>query len=150
MLMRTFPIAPASPAPFVFLLVIALLLLALLALLIFAAYSIRNTRFEVDEQGLRIAGGTYGRVIPREQIVSDGAMVINLNTQADLRPRIRTNGIGLPGYSAGWFRLKNREKALLHVTDPTRVVYLPTSQNYSILLSVSNPEEFLQAIRQWK
>lgn len=150
MIVRTFPIAPSSTLPFIFLVAIGVLLLAVLALLIFTGYSIRNTRFDVTDQGLRIIGGTYGRFIPREQIVADGARIINLKTQPEYQPRLRTNGTGLPGYSTGWFRLRNKEKALLHVTDPAKVVYLPTNQDYSILLSVINPEEFLEAIRLWK
>ncbi|MBI2847788.1 MAG: hypothetical protein HYX83_01285 [Chloroflexi bacterium] len=147
---RVFPIAPSSTAPFIFILVAVILLLAIMVLLIFLASSIRNTRFEVSDQGLRITGGTYGRLIPREQILAGDFRVVNLKTQPEYKPRIRTNGTGLPGYSAGWFRLRNSEKALLHVTDTTSVVYLPTNQGYAVLLSVANTEEFLQAIELWK
>lgn len=36
----------------------------------------------------------------------------------------------------------------MFVTDPDRVVYLPTKDNYSILISVANPEEFLQYLHE--
>ena len=54
--------------------------------------------------------------------------------------------VGLPGYSEGWFRLVNGEKALLFVTDRSRVVYIPTKDGYSILLSTSKPEELLKSM----
>ncbi len=60
--------------------------------------------------------------------------------------RTRTNGAGLPGYQAGWFRLQSGEKALVFVTDLERVVYVPTNEGYSLLLSVEEPDEFLDAL----
>ncbi len=150
MMVRTFGIAPASPAPFIFLGVIGLILLFVIGLLAFTGYSIRNARFEVSDQGLRIKGSLYGRFIPREEIIKDGVKIVNLNTETEYKPRTKTSGTGLPGYNEGWFRLKNKEKALLYVTDYARVVYLPTNQNYSVLLSVSNPEDFYNTIKLWR
>ena len=71
---------------------------------------------------------------------------MDLTESREYQPRWRTFGTGLPGYRAGWFRLRNREKALLYVTDGSRVVYIPTRDNYSVLLSVAEPERFLQAL----
>ena len=149
-MMRTFDITPASATPFIFISAIGLLLILLLGLFAFMGYSIRNTKFEVSEPGLRIRGGLYGRFIPKENLVDQSVKIINLNQQKEYQPRLRTNGVGLPGYSEGWFKLRNDEKALLFVTDRSNVVYIPTNQNYSVLLSVSNTEEFYQATKQWK
>ena len=147
---KTFSITPASAAPFIFLLVIGIFLILLLGFFAFIGYSARNTKFEVTDQGLQIKGGIYGRSIPAEEIVKEGVKIINLNVYPEYKPRIRTNGVGLPGYSEGWFKLKNKEKALLFVTDRSSVVYIPTRQNYSVLLSVSNSEEFCQSIELWE
>ena len=62
-------------------------------------------------------------------------------------PRWKTNGVGLPGYQAGWFRLRRGGKALLFVTDRTRVVFVPTNEGYSVLLSVPDPDVFLRTLR---
>ena len=59
-----------------------------------------------------------------------------------------TNGIGLPGYQVGRFRLKNGEKALLYVTDESTGTYLPTTERDVLLLSVESAEAFLQALRK--
>ncbi len=150
MMVRTFSITPASLTPFISLAAIGVLLIALLGLFAFIGYSAKNIKFEVSDQGLRIKGGIYGRFIPREEIMKEGVKIIDLNTSPEYKPRIRTNGIGLPGYSEGWFKLKNNEKALLFVTDYSKVVYIPTNQAYSSLLSVSNPEEFYQSIKLWR
>ena len=34
------------------------------------------------------------------------------------------------------------------LTAPARVVYIPTRDNYAVLLSVDRPTEFLQALRR--
>jgi hypothetical protein len=53
----------------------------------------------------------------------------------------------MPGYQAGWFRLRNGEKALVFVGDPTRVVFIPVRDGYSLLVSVAEADPFLSALR---
>ena len=108
----------------------------------------RNGRFEVSPQGLRIRGDLYGRLIPTETMLLAQARVIDLTKDTDLRLKWRTNGAGLPGYSSGWFRLVNGEKALAFVTDQTRVAYIPTTRGHSVLLSVAHPDEVIAALRR--
>ena len=147
---RIFGIIPAPSTAFVFLLAIGAVIVLLLGFLVFIGYSSKNVSFEVNDEGLRISKAVYGRFIPREQIDTEGVMVINLNIDTEYKPRIRMNGIGLPGYAEGWFKLQNSEKALLFVTDKSRVVYIPTTENYSVLISVIETEEFADLIKQWE
>jgi hypothetical protein len=72
---------------------------------------------------------------------------VDFATEPDLAPKWRTMGTGLPGYQAGWFRLKNGEKALLYLSDRSRAVYVPTTAGYSLLLSPADPDRFLSAVR---
>ncbi len=147
---KTFSITPASAAPLLTILTIGVVLTLILGLFIFIGYSSRNAKFEVSDQGLRIKGAIYGRFIPREDIIRDEVEIINLETRQEYKPRLRTNGVGLPGYQEGWFKLKNNEKALLFVTDRSSVVYIPTTQKYSVLLSTINSMEFYDSIKQWQ
>ncbi|MBI4283370.1 MAG: hypothetical protein HY663_02735 [Chloroflexi bacterium] len=149
-MVRTFDITPATTAPLIFIGAISLLLVLLIGFFVFAGYSSRNTKFEVSDQGLRINGSVYGRFIPREAIAIENIKTINLATYPEYQPKLRTNGVVLPGYSTGWFRLKNNEKALLFVTDRSKMVYIPTRQGYAVLLSVSQADEFYQATKQWQ
>jgi hypothetical protein len=149
-MVKTFNIVPASSVPLITLAAIGLVLILILGLFIFIGYSSRNVRFELSDQGLKITGGIYGRFIPKEAINAGEAEIINLETSQEYKPRLRTNGVGLPGYQEGWFKLKNSEKALLFVTDRSNVVYIPTTQDYSVMLSVMNTEEFYQSIKQWE
>jgi hypothetical protein len=146
---KVFGITPASSAPYIFILVFSVVLLALIGLFIYIGYSARYLSFQLNDDGLRIGPGLYGRFIPREQIDAGGVRVVDLNVETNLKPKRRTNGVGMPGYAAGWFKLQNDEKALMFVTDRSRVVYLPTRQGYSLLMSTPEAEEFAELIRHW-
>ena len=104
--------------------------------------------FMVNGEGLLINGAIYGRFIPKESIIIGDSRIVNLNVEGELRPVRRTNGIGLPGLSEGWFRLANGERALMFVTDRDSVVYMPTREGYSVLLSTVNAEEFLESLAE--
>ncbi len=111
-------------------------------------YSSRCTTFEVSEEGLAIRHTLYGRTIPMSCIQVGGIRIIDLKVESEHKPKWRTNGLGLPDYSLGWFRLKNGSKALLFLTDKQRVVLLPTSKGYSVLLSPDQPEALAEALRE--
>jgi len=122
------------------------LIIAISCLFAYFSYSARKTKFVINNEGLRIKGALYGRSIAKDSLVTQEVRIMNLFENTSYRPRIRTNGVGLPGYLEGWFRLKNKEKALLFLTNREQVVYIPTKDSYSILLSVTNPELFLQEV----
>ena len=74
---------------------------------------------------------------------------MDLTESPNYRPVWRTNGAGLPGYGSGWFGLANGDQALIFVTDKRRVVYLPTREGYSLLLSVQEPDKFWRPYDRW-
>jgi hypothetical protein len=140
----------SSPSPSVlswFMRVLPLLPLAIAALMGYIAYSTRGVRFEVLNEGLRIRGDLFGRLIPRGSLRISDARIVDLKQEPALRPFLRTSGVGLPGYCSGWFRLKDRTRSLLFLTDRSRAVYLPTADGYSLLISPADPEGFLAALR---
>jgi hypothetical protein len=123
-----------------------ILIIAIGSIFIYFGYSARNTKFLTTNEGLRIKGALYGRTIAKDSLVIKDVRILNLLEDSTYSPGIRTNGVGPPGYLEGWFRLKNKEKALLFLTDRKQVVYIPTKNSYSILLSVTNPQLFLQEV----
>ena len=146
--MDTFPIAPAATRALW--LVPALMVVVLVPVLILVGVSLRGSRaarFEVSPTGLRLEGDLYGRTIPAGQLRTRDARRVDFAADPALAPKLRTMGTGLPGYQAGWFRLKNGEKALLYLTDRSRAVYVPTTAGYSVLLSPADPDGFIAAIR---
>lgn len=144
---QVFQIVPAGAGPLWVAVAIGGLLFVLVAAFGYFAWSSRHVQFEITSSGLSIVGDMYGRSIASDQLDLERARAVDLTQDKSLAPSLRTNGAGLPGYSAGWFRLKNGEKALLFVTDKSHVVYIPTREGYAVLLSVDSPEQFLEALR---
>ncbi|MDR1837774.1 MAG: PH domain-containing protein [Treponema sp.] len=111
--------------------------------------SIKNTTLTLTEKELIIKSALYGRKIPLENIMVDGIKGISLDENTDYNLSIRTNGTALPQFKSGWFRLKNREKALVFVTDKNNVVLIPT-KDYLLLFSMNNIDEFINKIKALK
>ena len=149
--MNVFPIAPAESRYLGFVIPIIVLLLGLLlsgvTVLVTSVRGAHASRFDVRPDGLRLEGDLYGRLIPKAQLRVDGARRVDLAREDGLQPKSRRMGTALPGYQAGWFRLRNGEKALLYLTDRTRAIYIPTAAGYSLLLSPADPEAFLSRLR---
>jgi hypothetical protein len=144
----TFPIAPAQARILWLVLPILTLAVAGIAVAVYSLSASRTARFEVSPAGLRLRGDFYGRLIPTQSLRLDLARVVDLRSDSDLKPVIRTLGTSISGYRAGWFRLRDGERALLYVTDPSRVVYLPTADGYSVLLSVADPAAFISSLQR--
>lgn len=143
-----FPMIPAASKSLWFFAIISLVLVSALVLMIWLAWSMQHVRFTVSAEGLRLQGDLYGRLIPLSSLKLDDAVVTNLNTDKDHQPKLRTMGTGLPGYSAGWFKLRNGTKALLYVTDRSHVVRIPTTEGYTIMLSVADPAALIAELKK--
>ena len=139
-----FQITPPSTSATVFLVAITLLMAVLAVGFAWLTVSATRPGVRVDEAQLVLKAPFYGRSIPLEAIELERARVVALDSGSELRPRVRTNGVGLPGLGLGWFKLANGEKALAALTDRRRVLYMPTDQGYALLLSLARPEAFLE------
>ncbi len=147
--MEVFAISPASPRPLWFLVIICVILTVVLVALAYTAYSSRNSRVEIDNDGIKLVGDFWGREIPFKLLNVPGARILDLTRSLEYAPKRRTLGTGMPGYASGWFRLRSGEKALVYLTRRHDVVYVPTSDGYSLLLSVEEPERFIGSLQQY-
>jgi hypothetical protein len=146
--MQVFTIAPAaSRVPWLLLIPILGLVAAAIVLTV-ALFGFRNASFEVTNEGLRVRGDMYGRLIPRADLDGGAAQRIDFERTPQLKPARRGFGTGMPGYSAGWFRLASGEKALVYLTDRSRAVYVPTRAGYSVVVSPAEPDRFVAALRE--
>jgi hypothetical protein len=145
---QVFTIAQVSSRTFGGLLLVLLSAIVVIALVgLVAVRSVRSTTFIVGDEGLRIQSSAFSDVIPFSELRTDAAARVDFAADPELAPRWRTFGIGVGQYRAGWFRLRNREKALLHVTTNARVVRIPTTRGYDVLLSPEDPDGFLRALK---
>ena len=146
--MDVFTISPASPKPLWMLIIICVILAVIFVALAYTAYSSRNSRIEVENDRIRLVGDFWGREIPFNQLNISSARILDLGGNSEYSPKRRTFGTGLPGYASGWFRLRSGEKALVYLTRRHDVVYMPTSAGYALLLSVEEPEKFIETLQQ--
>ncbi len=146
--MESFAIIPGpSRALWVFFAVILVILVAAALVLVATVRGARVSRFELSDAGLRLRGDLYGRMIPADSLRGGAARIVDLASSPELQPRWRTMGTAFPGYRAGWFRLRNGEKALVYLTETRRTVYVPTRKGYSVMLTPQRPERFLERLR---
>jgi hypothetical protein len=148
MMTETFPIIPAhTKLLWILFAIITPFLIAVIVGLFVTARGGMGATFDVSRDGLRLKGDLYGRFIPRAELRTDDARIVDLSATPELVPRWRTLGTAAGGYSAGWFKLMNGEKALLYLTDRSHAVYIPTTRGYSLLLSPQSPARFLETLR---
>lgn len=114
-----------------------------IAIALLGVWQLNSIRLTVDAQTLAVGGGAYRVSIPMAQ-VDRGAVRLRAGDK-DHALGMRTNGIGMPGLALGWFNAKN-SKVFAAVTDPEKVVIIPTTAGYTILASPEDPAAFLEAI----
>jgi len=147
--MDVFAISPASAKPLWILGIICFLLALVLIALANTAYSSRYSRVEIEGDRIKIVGDFWAREIPFKRLNVSKARILDLAIDSEYSPKRRTFGTGLPGYASGWFKLRSGEKALVYLTQRHDIVYLPTSDSYSLLLSIEEPERFLKTLQQY-
>jgi hypothetical protein len=144
---ESFPIAPGQVRMLWIAMPAVLIALVAVGALMYSLAGARTSHFEVSPAGLRLRGDFYGRLIPPSALDLRDARVVDLHAEPALTPVIRLVGTSIGGYQAGWFRLRNGTKALLYVTDRSRVAYVPTNQGYAVLLSAADPNALLASLR---
>jgi Bacterial PH domain len=145
---QVFPIIPAQATVYLILIPILLILFIGGGVATYAAFASRHVKFEVSKDGVTIRGDMFGRFVPKDKMVLKSARAVDLSKDTTLTPKWRTGGTGYPGYKAGWYRLANDSRALVFITDPHHVVYIPTVDGSSLMMSVANPEQFLAVLNQ--
>jgi len=88
-------------------------------------WQVSSTHIKLEPTALVVGGGLYRVDIPMEQI---DRSAVRRWTQEDIgyKPRWRTNGIGMPGFSLGWFTSK-QSKIFAAISDRDNLVIIPTS-----------------------
>lgn len=141
-----FELTPAPPLTLVTLGFIALSLVALALMFVWSAWGASHSSIKIANDAITVRIPLYGRVISIASVNAERARVLSVSESEEVKGATRTNGIGLPGYTAGWFKLPNGTRALLSVTQG-RVLFIPTTEGYSLWLSVVDPDAALVHLR---
>jgi len=110
-------------------------------------WAVQRRRIVLANGELDITATFYRRKLPIAALDLGKARIINLDEHSEWRPFIKTNGMGLPGLRAGWFRSRGFVKLFCLLTTRDRVLVLPESSGGATLLSVANPSGLLDALR---
>jgi hypothetical protein len=74
--------------------------------------------------------------------------VIDLATDPDWRPTLRTNGFANSHYESGWFRVASGQKVRLYRAGGRRAVLLPpNTEGTAVLYQAEDPDQFADAVR---
>jgi len=147
MINRTFDLISPGNSTFIFIGILVLFLSALTLFIAWMSFRSLNTSVRIDNDQLVMDTVLYGKKLPMAEIRRQEVEIIELHKGSLFEPKWRTNGLGMPGFQLGWFKLRNGEKALLAVTDRSRVVRIPTTNGYSIMVSVRQPEMLVESLR---
>lgn len=119
---------------------------AVFALLLWA---MTRRSVELHDGTLEVRAALFRQRVAVAQLDLDRARVVDLGERTELRPLVKTNGMSMPGFHAGRFRLREKlGKAFCLLTDRQRVLWLPLRDGKDqLLLSLEQPQTLLDALR---
>lgn len=113
------------------------------------AMSLRRRRIAIEGRELVVAASFYTRRIHLDALDLAKARIVDLDEHTELRPILKTNGYGLPGFRAGHYRLRNLGKAFCLITDLNRALMLPQRDGkLTWLLKPEKPQILLERLRE--
>lgn len=107
----------------------------------------RRHRASVDAAGIEIATTFYRRRLDWPALRLDAARVVALDERPELRPVLKSNGFAVPGFRSGWFRSRSLKRLFVATAGGKKLLWLPTTLGYDVLLQPRNPAALLEAIR---
>ncbi|WP_080932384.1 PH domain-containing protein [Xanthomonas albilineans] len=117
-----------------------------IAVVVFAAIAwlLATAKIDIIEDKLVAGGGFYKVKVPLDRIDVAHARILPLDDP--FRLSWRTNGLGWPGLNLGWFSSKGPKRVFAVDTRKADRVYVPTFENFDIVLTPTNPNAFLNAL----
>lgn len=110
--------------------------------------SLRRHRITLADGSIEVATSFYKRRLTLDDLRLDEARAVDLDEHTQLKTRFKTNAAAMPGFSSGWFRLRNGSKALVATTGGKRVAWIPTRAGYDLLLQPRRPQALLDELRR--
>lgn len=108
---------------------------------------LQRHRLRFDADALVVKSGFNGCTVAYADLQLDNARVVDLAERTEYKPMLKLNGTGLPRFKGGWYLLRDRSRAFVAITGSARVLWIPTSKTYSLLLQPRQPQALLDALR---
>lgn len=132
--------------------VLLLTVLSTSAIFVFAIVlslrAMQRRRIVLSDGVLDVTATFYRRKLPVAAFDLDKAQILDLDAHREWRPLLKTNGLGLPGLRAGWYRSRNFTRMFCLLTTWNRVLVLPEHAGGALLLSAERPQDLLQVLRE--
>jgi len=109
---------------------------------------VRRHGIVLGSDSIEVATSMQRKRLAVSELMLDEARIVDLQERRDLRPFLKTRGTSLPGYRGGWFRLRNRRKAFIAMAGGPRVLWVPTRNDYDLILQPRQPQALLDRLRE--
>ncbi|WP_082061788.1 PH domain-containing protein [Xanthomonas sp. GPE 39] len=119
-------------------------LLPLLAVVVAITWLIATAKIDIIEDKLVAGGGFYKVKVPLGRIDVAHARILPLDDP--FRLSWRTNGLSWPVLNLGWFSSKGHKRIFVVDTRKADRIYVPTFENFDIVLTPTDPNAFLNAL----
>ncbi len=117
-------------------------------LLVAPLLALRRRRIAVEGEELVVAASFYTRRVRADALDLDHARIVDLGEHTGFRPMLGLNRFGVPGFRAGHYLLRNRQRAFCLLTASDRVLVLPQRDGKVLLLSPEKPRDLLGHLRE--
>lgn len=111
------------------------------------ALASRRSHATLSDGVLRVRSTFYRCDVPVEALDLAKARLFDREERTELGTARKRNGVGLPGFHSGHFRLKNGEKAFVAVASGRWRLWLPRRGGAGLLLEPRNARALLDALR---
>jgi hypothetical protein len=108
----------------------------------------RRIAVTLDDDALTVCAGIATKRFPLATLRANGVRVVDFAAHPELKPRLRTWGIGLPGLAAGWFLLRNGGKAFCVLKGRERVTVLRADEGTWVMLSLADASVLRNALAE--
>jgi hypothetical protein len=115
------------------------------AITVLGAWQLSSVRIVMDPRTLSVGGGLYRVSLPIADVDRESTR-LRTAARGGHALGMRTNGIGMPGLSLGW-HTSGGGKVFAAITDPEKVVVIPTTAGFTVLASPDDPDAFLEALK---
>lgn len=126
---------------------IAVPLLVLLAVWAVVATAFKRHRIEVADGMVTVLAGWHRARLTSAELRLDQARVGALDEHPEWKPWLKSRGMAVPGFRAGWFRTRAFTRVFACITDGERVLWIPTARKHTLLLQSAKPQELLARLR---
>ncbi|GAB3358042.1 PH domain-containing protein [Lysobacter tyrosinilyticus] len=111
------------------------------------ALILHRRRISIVDGTLVIAAGVNTRRVAIGDLDLATARVVDLRERREWKPTIKLFGTSVPGLKMGHFRLRDRSRAFVLVTDASRVLVISERSGRRLLLSLAKPQALLDALQ---